>query len=116
MGDVVLVYDDTPQVACKMAVVEELIKGNDGLVRAANIITTGGKTNRPITRLVPLEVSSSSVDTIQYTSQTRSLTSTATTSEGLSTEFTDQGGHTQWEAARIGRARVANGYKSYRPP
>ena len=55
-----------------------------------------------------MEVSSSSVDMIQYTSQTRSLTSTATTSEGLITEFTDQGGCTQREAARRGRARVAS--------
>ena len=39
-----------------MAMIKELIKGNEGLVRAANIRTAAGRTNRAITRLVPLEV------------------------------------------------------------
>ena len=41
-----------------MAVIEELMKGKDGLVRAAKIRTAQGRTNRPIARLIPLEVSS----------------------------------------------------------
>ena len=41
-----------------MAVIEELMKGNDGLVCAAKIRTAQGRTNRPIARLIPLEVSS----------------------------------------------------------
>ena len=36
---------------------DSLIKGNDGLVRAANIRTSTHVTSRPITRLYPLEVS-----------------------------------------------------------
>ena len=103
-----LVHNDTIRVTSKMAVIEELIKGNDGLVRTANIRTAGGSTNRPITRLVPLEVSSLSVDAMQNTSQTKSLTSTATTPEGPSMEITNQAEHSQQEAALRGRACVAN--------
>ena len=34
------------------------MKGKDGLVRAAKIRTAQGRTNRPIAKLIPLEVSS----------------------------------------------------------
>ena len=57
-GDIVLVHDDTPRITWKLAVIEELMKGKDGLVRAAKIRTSQGRTNRPIARLIPLEVSS----------------------------------------------------------
>ena len=56
-GDIVLVYDDSPRNTWKLAIVEELMTGKDGLVRAAKIKTTQGKTNRPIAKLIPLEVS-----------------------------------------------------------
>ena len=36
--------------------IEDTISGEDGLVRAANIRTSTGRTNRPITKLYPLEV------------------------------------------------------------
>jgi len=39
-GNVVLVHDDEPRVKWRMAIVEELIHGGDGLVRAANIRTS----------------------------------------------------------------------------
>ena len=58
-GDVVVVHDDTPRLQWKLAVVDDLVKGNDGLVRSAHISTANHKTNRPITRLYPLEVVSS---------------------------------------------------------
>jgi len=32
------------------------MSGSDGIVRAAEICTAGGRTNRPIARLIPLEV------------------------------------------------------------
>ena len=35
-----------------------MMKGKDGLVRAAKIRTAQGRTNRPIAKLIPLEVSS----------------------------------------------------------
>ena len=58
VGEVVLIQDDTPRIDWKLAVVEELIEGRDGLVRAAHIRTAQGRTNRPISKLCPLEVSS----------------------------------------------------------
>ena len=39
VGDVVLVHDDYLQIIWKMAVVESLVKGSDGLVRSVNIRT-----------------------------------------------------------------------------
>ena len=41
--------------------VEELLRGNDRLVRAANIRIAQGKTNHPIAWLIPLEVSANSL-------------------------------------------------------
>jgi len=43
--------------AWRLVVVEDLIHGGDGLVQAANIRTSTGRTNRQIVRLIPLEVS-----------------------------------------------------------
>ena len=60
-GDIVLVHDDSPRISWKLAVVEELLQENDGLVQATNIRTAQGKTNHPITRLIPLEVSANSL-------------------------------------------------------
>ena len=62
VGDIVLVHDNGPRVQWRLAVVESLIQGGDGLVRAANIRTSTGHTNRPIVRLVPLEVSAQNKD------------------------------------------------------
>ena len=55
-GDVVVVHDDVPRTTWRMAVVEDLIVGGDGLVRAATIRTTSGMTTRPITKLYPVEL------------------------------------------------------------
>ena len=58
-GDVViLVHDDSPRVNWKYAVIESVIRRNDGLIRAVNIRTSTGKTTHPITKLYPLEVTS----------------------------------------------------------
>ena len=54
--DVVLVHGESPRSTWKLAVVGDLIKGGDGLVRAANIHTSTEWSNRPITKLYPLEV------------------------------------------------------------
>jgi len=53
---VVVVHDDTPHINWQLAVVEDTITGEDGLVRAANIRTSFGRTNCPIIKLYPLEV------------------------------------------------------------
>ena len=63
-GDMVLVHDDGPHVQWRLAVVEDLIHGGDSLVRAANIRTSTGRTNRPIVRLIPLEVSAQNKDSV----------------------------------------------------
>jgi len=57
-GDVVLLHNDKPRLDWKLGVIEELLTGNNGLVRAANIQTRNYVTSRPISKLYPLEVSS----------------------------------------------------------
>ena len=58
----ILVHDDFPRTTWKMAVIEDLIVGQDGLTRAAMIRTANGTTSRPITRLYPLEVTAEQDD------------------------------------------------------
>ncbi|XP_052268234.1 uncharacterized protein LOC127869617 [Dreissena polymorpha] len=58
VGDVVQIYDEGPRIRWKLAVVLELMTGNDGSVRAAKIKTKRGITNRPIVKLYPLETAS----------------------------------------------------------
>ncbi|XP_045023635.1 uncharacterized protein LOC123468017 [Daphnia magna] len=60
--DVVLVHDEKPRKDWKMAVVEKLIRSQDGQIRAADIRTANGKTNRPISKLYPLQVAEPSDD------------------------------------------------------
>jgi len=55
-GNVVEVHDEDPRLRHHLARIELLGPGNnDGRVRVANIRTDGGMTNRPITKLYPLE-------------------------------------------------------------
>ena len=63
-GAIVLVHDDTLRLNWRLAVVEDTITGADGLIRAANIRTSTGKTNRPITKLYPLETTTTESDTL----------------------------------------------------
>lgn len=51
-----LIHDRSLRLTRKLAVVESLIRGGAGLVRAANIGTSTGCTNPPITKLCPLKV------------------------------------------------------------
>ena len=53
-----IIHDDKPRLHWKLAIVEDLIKGNDGLVQAANVRIENYTTTRPIVKLYPLEVSS----------------------------------------------------------
>jgi len=55
-GNIVVVHDDVPRSRWQLAVIEELIEGPDGGIKAATIRTNTGKTNRPVTKLFPLEV------------------------------------------------------------
>ena len=55
-GDVVLVYNENkPRLQWKLAQVEQLLPGKDGLVRSMKIKTENGITSRPITKH-PLEI------------------------------------------------------------
>ena len=62
MGDVVLVYDqDLPRTLWRLAVVERLIEGTDGEIRAAEIRVKSGKQasslfRRSVQHLYPLEL------------------------------------------------------------
>ena len=55
----VLLHDKGPRINWKFAMVEEPIKRNDGLVRAALIRTSNCTTTRLIVKLYPPEVVSS---------------------------------------------------------
>jgi len=56
-GDVVIVHkDNKPRLQWRLAIVEELIKGNDGQVRALHIKTSTHTATRPVAKLYPLEV------------------------------------------------------------
>jgi len=56
-GDVVIVHEDNkPRLHWRLAMVENLIEGNDGEVRAAHIRTCNRSTTRPVAKLFPLEV------------------------------------------------------------
>ena len=56
-----LIHDDTPRVNWRMAVIESVNKGADGMIRSANVRTFTGRTNRPIARLYPLELTEDTV-------------------------------------------------------
>lgn len=61
-GDVVQVHDEGPRIRWRLAVVQDLIPGSDGRIRAATIRTSQGITTRPIVKLYPLEVISDERD------------------------------------------------------
>ena len=71
-GHVVVVHDDQPRLTWKLAVVEDLIVGNDGLVRASHIRTANHHTSRPIIKLYPLEVTSEVEDCMNNTNESNS--------------------------------------------
>ena len=56
IGDIVLVHDDTKRVNWKLAIIESVNRGADGMIRSANIRTATGRTNRPIARLYPQQL------------------------------------------------------------
>ena len=56
VSDLVLIHDDSPRVNRKVAIVTSINTGHDGHLPSANVRTANGRTNRPITRLHPLEI------------------------------------------------------------
>ena len=75
-GEVILIQDDGPRIHWRLGIVDSLITGNDGLVRAANVRTSNCITSRPITKLYPLEVSAPIVETAISGENTESSTPT----------------------------------------
>ena len=59
VGEVVLVQEPSKRKLWPLARIKALMKGRDGLVRAAVLQTPLGETRRPIQRLVPLEATHS---------------------------------------------------------
>jgi len=59
-GQVVLVHDDGPRAKWRLAVIEDVVTSHYKLIRSVSICTSTGMTNRPISRLYPLEASSTS--------------------------------------------------------
>lgn len=76
-GDVVLVHDDCPRINWKLAVVESLIHSKDGEIRAAEIRTANGRTNRPISKLYPLEITEPDGPEIKSSTKNRSESNTS---------------------------------------
>lgn len=59
IGDIVQVHSDSNRIMWKLAIVQDLVRGKDGLIRSAVIKSDTGVTNRPIVKLYPLEVNDS---------------------------------------------------------
>ena len=78
--DVVQIHDDVPRNQWKLAVIEGVNRGDDGYIRSVTVRTANGRTNRPIARLYPLEVSADEHSTV----------STDDRAEGPSQEETEQ--------------------------
>ncbi|XP_057377950.1 uncharacterized protein LOC130699912 [Daphnia carinata] len=54
IGDVVQIHQEGERSEWKLAVVERLNRGADGMARSVEIRTAQGRTNRPINKLYPL--------------------------------------------------------------
>jgi len=75
--DIILVHDESLRNTWKFAIVEELMTGKNGLVRATKIKTAQGRTNRPIVKLIPLEVPTPTVPATARPSSTVQQDTTA---------------------------------------
>jgi len=76
IGEVVQIHDDLPRNQWKLTVIEDLKKGDDGYIRSVTVRTANGRTNRPIARLYPLEVSADEYSTNGGTEQSTRHVST----------------------------------------
>ena len=52
-GDVVIIHDNKPRLHWKLAIVEDLIKGNDGLVRGAHVRQRTTGSPNPLLSCIP---------------------------------------------------------------
>ena len=67
--------------------IEGLNRGNDGYIRSVTVRTASGRTNRPIARLYPLEVS---VDECSVNKGSEELKQQETDQQGTDQQGTDQ--------------------------
>lgn len=65
VGDLVLVHEEASRSTRNVAKVVTLREGHDGVVRVAALKTLYGIVTRPITRLLPLEISSTTVQSVE---------------------------------------------------
>jgi hypothetical protein len=105
VGDVVQIHDEGPRVNWRLAVVVSLLKGNDGLIRSAVIKTSTGVTNRPISKLYPLEIHAATTEAEMDPALSETVQRT-TDSQTKTTEI--QQDRPKRTAATAGRQRVRN--------
>ena len=55
-GDIVQIEGDGTRIGWKTAIIEEVVRGNDGIPRSAVLRTARGRTTRPLLKLYPLEL------------------------------------------------------------
>ena len=85
IGDIVQVHQDSKRSEWKLAVVEQLNRGADGMVRSAEIRTTNGKTSRLLNKLYPVKVFESNQKVIQAESKKPNATEAVTEIPSVST-------------------------------
>ena len=113
-GDVVVVHDDKSRLHWRLAVVEDLIEGKDGLVRAAHIWMDKLKTTRPVVKLYPLEVSH--MDTVSQVTTNSDDTPSDSVEASQTVEESSTAGRVQREAASRAHQKVAKWTNVLRAP
>ena len=99
-----LIHDDTPRINWRMAVIESVNKGADGMILSVNVLTSTGRTNHPIARLYPLELTEDTV------------TSTPTDDQPEESPTDTSTCRPTWEAAKRGQQVVKQWIASLRAP
>ena len=113
-GDVVVVHDDKSRLHWRLAVVEDLIEGKDGLVRAAHIRMDKLKTTRPIVKLYPLEVSH--MDTVSQATTTSDDTPSDSVEASQAVEESSTARRVQREAVSRAHQKIAEWTNVLRAP
>ena len=63
VGEVVQIHEDMiPRMKWKLGIIVDVYKGPDGVVRSAQLRTKNGLTNRPVSKLYPLEIMANDVE------------------------------------------------------
>ena len=69
VGDIVLIWDESPRSRWNLGRVEELFVGTDKIVRAAKLKTKNGSITRPLIKLINLEIRASTTTDAPSTCQ-----------------------------------------------